>query len=219
MICKCWDARGNGDGEIASTITGDHENRITDYSTVVCLQGNTVDRNAHQNGSGVNENISFTINSTDRHAIVYRMSRFGEYLTDGSASTLKQRDYKSANDLVCVRYAVRRLTPTECARLQGFPDRWGDIEPLDISDEHEVDRWRHIYKTYCIISGLKINRSLLERPDSLKKWHDKLHTDSAEYKMWGNGIALPNAVFVLSGIAKMLRVQLLIEQLTGGADG
>jgi DNA (cytosine-5)-methyltransferase 1 len=106
--------------------------------------------------------------------------------------------------IVFIRYIVRRLTPTECARLQGFPDRWGDIDPLDISDEREVDLWREIYKTYCIINGLKVSASILSKPERLKKWHDKLHTDSAEYKMWGNGIALPNALYVMQGIEEVM---------------
>ena len=71
------------------------------------------------------------------------------------------RDYKSASDVVVERksrkYIVRRLTPTECARLQGFPDWWTDG-----------------------VEG----------------------SDSAQYKMWGNGIALPCAVDVLGRIAR-----------------
>lgn len=171
-VCVAYDARGNGDGKTASTITGDHENRITDYTTVVC-EG-------------------------------FRQTEYGEYKQDNVASALKARDYKSATDLIVIRYIVRRLTPTECARLQGFPDRWGDIDPLDISDEREVDFWREIYKTYCIINGLKVSASILSKPDRLKKWHDKLHTDSAEYKMYGNGVALPNVIYVMQGISDFL---------------
>lgn len=106
--------------------------------------------------------------------------------------------------IVVVRYIVRRLTPTECARLQGFPDRWGDIEPLDVSDEVDVSLWREVYKTYCEISGVKVSASILDKPDRLKAWHDKLLTDSAEYKMWGNGIALPNALYVMQGIEEVM---------------
>lgn len=67
--------------------------------------------------------------------------RIGEYITGGVASTLMARDYKSAKDLVVEnepkrqrKYIVRRLTPTECARLQGFPDWWTDgVEGSDSS--------------------------------------------------------------------------------------
>lgn len=70
-VCVAYDARGNGDGKTAATITGDHNNRITDYTTIVCLQGNIVDRNAKQNGSGVCENVSHTLNAVDHHAVAY----------------------------------------------------------------------------------------------------------------------------------------------------
>ena len=202
-VCSAYDARGNGDGKTSSTITGDHENRITDYTTVVCM--------AHgQANAEVCENCAPCLNCNHEQPIVFDKEVYnsgvnatgGHYIAEGGpAPTLRVGGNPPG---VCVRYIVRRLTPTECARLQGFPDRWGDIDPLDISDEQEVDRWRYIYKTYCIINGLKVSPSILSKPDRLKKWHDKLHTDSAEYKMWGNGIALPNALYVMHGIEEVM---------------
>ena len=91
-----YDARGNGDGQIVPTLTGDHESRVTDYTALAV---------------------------------------FLEKLR---------------------RYIVRRLTPLECCRLQGFPDWWED----------------------------GVNGS-----------------DSARYKMWGNGMALPCVLYVMEGIA------------------
>ena len=79
----------------------------------------------------------------------------------GVSSTLMARDYKSAKDVVVEpkqrKYIVRRLTPLECCRLQGFPDWWTDG-----------------------VEG----------------------SDSARYKMWGNGIALPCAADVLRRISR-----------------
>lgn len=93
--------------------------------------------------------------------IVYDQQRFGQYGNSGIGSSLKARDYKDATDLIVEkqdrRYIVRRLTPLECCRLQGFPDWWED--------------------------GV-------------------IGSDSARYKMWGNGIALPCAADVLGRIAK-----------------
>ena len=90
-----------------------------------------------------------------------------QFVRGGVASTLMERQYKSPDDLIVEeqkkpsrKYIVRRLTPTECARLQGFPDWWTD--------------------------GAE-------------------GSDSAKYKMWGNGIALPCAVDVIGRIAKELR--------------
>lgn len=120
----CYDMRGNDDGRTVNTITGDHENRPTDYS-----------------------------------------------------------------------YIIRRLTPTECRRLQGFPDGWGELAPFD----GDVEFWEGVRKTHAEING-KTYKPLKD----IKKWYDKLHTDSAEYKMWGNAIAVPCAAFVLGNIIKEL---------------
>lgn len=56
-----------------------------------------------------------------------RMIAFGEYKNDQTASCLKTRDYKDATDLIATSSEVRRLTPVECERLQGFPDRYTEI--------------------------------------------------------------------------------------------
>jgi DNA (cytosine-5)-methyltransferase 1 len=67
---------------------------------------------------------------SENNGQAYRMTAFGEYVEDGLASTIKARDYKDATDLVSSFYkvrAVRRLTPVECERLQGFPDNWTRI--------------------------------------------------------------------------------------------
>lgn len=56
--------------------------------------------------------------------VTARMRGFGDYDCDGTASALKARDYKDATDLVASNLSVRRLTPTECERLQGFPDNY-----------------------------------------------------------------------------------------------
>jgi DNA (cytosine-5)-methyltransferase 1 len=97
-------------------------------------------------------------------------------------------------------YIVRRLTPTECARLQGFPDTWGHIEPKsDLTDE-EYKFWCEVRNTHAEINGKQVK-------DYTKKqmltWYNKLWTDSAEYKMWGNGIALPCALYVMEGIKEI----------------
>ena len=61
----------------------------------------------------------------------YAQDAIGQYSGDDVGSTCKQRDYKDATDLVCKicndKYIVRRLTPLECTRLQGYPDGWVDI--------------------------------------------------------------------------------------------
>lgn len=271
-----YDGRGNGDGKTAGTITGDHERRPTDYSTVVCvatqqggaeiaenlcptitaaagmsgnnqpvicMQGNTIDRNAQQNGFGINEDVSFTLNAVDRHGVAYAMAHGqanaeickgcsptlncnheqpivfdkevynsgaaaagGHYISQGGPAPSLRTEHPPG---VCVRdvirYIVRRLTEKECCRLQGFLDGWGEIDLLDEKDEKGVEFWKDVYKTYCAISGAKMQGSMLIGSGKIKRWHDKLHTASAEYKMWGNGIALPNAIYVMQGIEDAIK--------------
>lgn len=217
-----YDARGNGNGAISQTLTGDHQNRTTDYTAVLacpvyCIHGNTVDRNARQNGSGMNENVSFTLNEVDRHAVAFAMQGFGDYKESETASGMKARDYKDATDLVVfeshpqdarikpldknIRFIVRRLTPTECARLQGFADEWGHpVQKTDFTDE-EYRFWLEVRNTHAAINGKTVKAYTKEQ---LLKWYNGLHTDSSEYKMWGNGIALPPALYVMKGISEVL---------------
>ena len=91
---------------------------------------------------------------------------------------------------------VRKLTPQECGKLQGFPENWcGDLETIEPS-EKDLVFWRDIFKTHRKISG-----KIKDKTDKqIVKWLKNPHSDSAEYKMWGNGVALPNVKFVLSSI-------------------
>ena len=121
---RVYDCRGNGDGCTVPNLTGDHENRVTDY-TAVCVGNDQM----HQTELGDKTGALNCMH--DQQAVIH-----------------------SANPPR--RYIVRRLTPMECCRLQGFPDWWED----------------------------GANGS-----------------DSARYKMWGNGIALPCAADVMRRIA------------------
>ena len=98
-----YDARGNGDGRTCPTITGDHENRITDY-TAIAIERKT-----------------------------FNEQSFSHYKESDKCSTLKAKAGNIGNGSECliaektIRWIVRRLTPVECERLQGFPSGWTDI--------------------------------------------------------------------------------------------
>ena len=172
------------------------------------LQGSMIgrdDKNGPQ-GSGINEDVSFTLDATDRHAVaqpIYCTSKNSHFTRAEKelANTLVATDYKDPpviNDLKEEPdYIVRRLTPTECARLQGFPDWWCDGLGTEDPTEDELAFWREVFEAHRKIMGTskkpKTDRQIV-------KWLKDPHSDSAEYKMWGNGIALPNAYFVLAGI-------------------
>ena len=99
------------------------------------------------------------------------------------------------------RYIVRRLTPTECARLQGFPDTWGHPDKKDCLSDEEYKFWHEVRNTHAAINGKAVKDYTKAQ---MEKWYGKLHSDSAEYKMWGNGIALPPSLYCMQGIADAL---------------
>ena len=120
------------------------------------------------------------------------------------ADCLVATDYKDPpiiNDRAEGRYIVRRLTPTECARLQGFADWWSHIEPKENLTDSEHRFWREVRNTHAAINGRAVKDYT---KDQMLTWYNKLHSDSAEYKMWGNGIALPPTLYVMQGIADAL---------------
>ena len=94
-------------------------------------------------------------------------------------------------------YTVRRLTPTECARLQGFPDWWCDDLGTEEPTMDDLRYWYDVFETHRkIVGGSTKSKSLKQ----IAKWLRNPHSDAAEYKMWGNGVALPCVYFVLAGI-------------------
>ena len=169
---------------------------------VVALQGSMIgraDKNGPQ-GSGVNEDVSFTLDVVDRHAVAYCMTT-GTYTQtlEEQSPTLMARDYKDppvVNETE-PEYIVRRLTPTECARLQGFPDWWCAGLGTDEPTEDEIEFWTEVFEIHRSVMGTS---SKPKSRNQIVKWLRNPHSDSAEYKMWGNGVALPNVYFVLSGI-------------------
>lgn len=173
---------------------------------VVALQGSMIGRKGKNGpqGSGAGEDISFTLNTADRHAVAYSTSKNSHHTEalKNVAGTLVATDYKdppTVNDRVSeTRYIVRRLTPIECARLQGFPDWWCSGLGEENPPEAEIRFWENVFETHRRAAGTA------SKPKSRKqilKWLADPYSDSAAYKMWGNGVALPNVCFVLAGIA------------------
>lgn len=217
---------------------------LGDRSAVVCanagtkqqtfvLQGSMIgreDKNGPQ-GDGINEDVSFTLNTVDRHAVYAMTTGSFTQVAEEASPTIMARDYKDPN-AVCYGigrdtfnqgqnakfaptfeeelqptlvakgpgaiqsgYTVRRLTPTECARLQGFPDNWCAGLGTEKPSYEERYFWHKVFKTYAAVTGCKMKSDA-----QIAKWLRNPHSDAAEYKMWGNGVALPCVWFVLSGI-------------------
>ena len=245
---RCFDVRFTSDGtknarqncyetDTARTIDtgGNSPDSNQGGVAVVAVQGSMIgraDKNGPQ-GSGVNEDVSFTLNATDRHVVAFSQDSYTKYsendkcgalraaggmygggsetlvystsknsyhteAEENLANTLVASDYKDPPTVNSPEYIVRRLTPTECARLQGFPDWWCADLGTDEPTEEELRFWKDVFETHRKIVGGAVKP---KSEKQIRAWLKNPHSDSAEYKLWGNGVALPCVYFVLSGIA------------------
>ena len=166
-----------------------------------CIQGSMIgrkDENGPQ-GDGINQDVSFTLNTIDRHA-VYAVTT-GEFTAVGQEQTppLMARDWKDPPVVgrPCEEYLVRRLTPDECCRLQGYPDGWcKDLESED-PDEDEILFWTEVFREWDAING---KPDKVRSRNAILKWLTAPNSDAAEYKAYGNSVAVPCVFFVLAGI-------------------
>ncbi len=242
------------------------------------LQGSMIGRKDDNgpNGDGINKDVAFTLNTTDRHAVYSMTTGSFMQINKEKSPTLASRDYKDPsvvtepiyaidretfncgqnfarnlgiaengvastlnaqgpsavaepssfypqmkaesqcyrddgisntllngtnpgfqNGIVEPNYTVRRLTPKECALLQGFPIWWCDNLETAEPTEEEILFWSEVFETHRKIMGTSTKPKSRQQ---IIKWLQNPHSDSAEYKMWGNGVALPCVCFVLSGI-------------------
>lgn len=181
----------------------------SDQMQTFVLQGSMIgrsDENGPQ-GDGINEDVCFTLDATDRHAVcaskdVYAMTT-GSFMKveENVSPTLMARDYKDPTTIAPVpqdiSYTVRRLTPTECARLQGFPDWWCSDLGTENPTEADMAFWQDVFETH---RRLVTHAKKAKTEKQIRKWLADPYSDAAEYKLWGNGVALPCVYFVLAGI-------------------
>ena len=201
-----YDSRGNGGGTTVPTMTGDHQNRVTDYTAIVL----------HESGREMAEGVSVSLRSSDcKHPPVKwwdgkdTVQTLTARLTDqrmpdkgslnafvdcrngkesGINGTLQAKESGGSsvnyNNTIRESDTVRRLTPLECERLQGFPDGWTDIG--DWTDENGK-----VHKT----------------------------TDSNRYKALGNSIALPFWKYLIKRISAMYERDATMASLFDGIAG
>lgn len=221
-----YDARGNGDGQIAPTMTGDHNGHISDYTTLCVRErcgceggGKGLLVQEENSGTLAVSNDQFVVQTPKYNIINATPGSFMNFDDKGLAFTLSARDYKDPQ-YVCLNSfdcqskrvfdtsgvaptlasgtnegmniapsvlehsTVRRLTPLECERLQGFPDGWTDIDD------------------YIDTNGKKCKTS-----------------DSARYKALGNSIALPSWVWVLERLSYRCGADRTMASLFDGIGG
>ena len=185
---------------------------IADKATRYKGGGDTRNNDGSANGLGIGEPgaPANTLTAADRHGVAcFAQQAIGEYEESEKASCLKRRDYKDSTDLILWEYIIRRLTPLECCRLQGFPDNWAEELGITEPTQEDIDHWREVFRAQMEAMG----ESKKEKTDNqICKWLKNPESDSAKYKMWGNGIALPCAMFVMEGIAMILSEEDADEQ-------
>lgn len=191
VVC---DARGNGDGATCCTITGDHCNRVTDYTPIAICE--TVGALCARDSKGVGTQF------VDENKVIvqpFDKQRIGQYSIGEKSSTLSARDYKDASDLICTKtdnkYIVRRLTPLECSRLQGLQDDWCVVPPQETVSDEDLAFWKPLWDEWMQINGKKTKTE-----NQITKWLMSEVSESAQYQMYGNGIALPQWVWTLGRI-------------------
>lgn len=181
-----YDARGNGDGITSPTMTGDHNSRVTDY-TAITLQGDTVAGALlarDYKGPGRADSLGRVI-AQPIGADLYNGTLTGDKAVTLTTAT-GQGGANTGPSVIekIIRWIVRRLTPTECERLQGYPDGWTDLG---------------------------------EWVDSKGKTHKD--ADMPRYKALGNSIALPQWYYVLGGISDRLPENATLGSLFDGIGG
>lgn len=229
-----YDARGNGDGATCCTITGDHCNRVTDYTPLVTaidcrnacgneelsatLQAkpnggfsynciNPVCYEAHRfeeyrEGVGTLRASGGDCGNGSEALVVsgfFDKQRIGQYGIGETSSTLSARDYKDASDLICTKtdnkYIVRRLTPLECSRLQGLQDDWCVVPPQETVSDEDLSFWKPFWDEW-----MQINVKKPKTENQITKWLMSEVSESAQYQMYGNGIAAPQWFWVCGRI-------------------
>ena len=152
------DSRYTGSHEVSPTISarcgtgGNNVPLVEQDASIYCIVGNVIDRQPENggNGCGYQENIAYTLTAMDRHAVFSRQ-RVDVFTEKEVACTESARQHKDATDLVMqppddekqacilrVTNLIRRLTPLECERLQGFPDGWTNISGASDSARYKA---------------------------------------------------------------------------------
>ena len=150
---------------------------------------------------GISSHESNAMKSSNPHSGIYEATTSRTLDVNGGNPSCHQGGVAVVEDSPARRHIVRRLTPTECARLQGFPDEWGVIDKKNNFTKEELSFWKEVRNTHAAINGRRM-RDYTEK--QMLAWYNKLHSDSAEYKMWGNGVALPPALYCMQGMAEAL---------------
>lgn len=185
------------------TLDGNGGNPSCNQGGMAVIEGSGARPSHH--GDGYKEtDVMYTLNTVERHAVAhptYCTSKNSHHTIAETelANTLVATDYKDPPMINDAEYIVRRLTPTECSRLQGFPDWWCADLGIDDPTEEEMAFWRDVFETHRKL----VTRAKKPKTDKqIIKWLKDPRSDRAEYRLWGNGVALPCVFYIMNGIAR-----------------
>lgn len=240
---KVWDARGNGDGRTCPTITGDHNNRITDYTTLLVRER----YGCEGGGKGVliQENKSGTIScNNDQFLVITDADLYNQAHSGNIVNCLNVDDIGEAraNEIIvmatqqggaeighdlCPTITAAAGTsgnnqPVICYALDRSSFNQGINAQYDIGIDDSGIAQTLVAKgpgAVCSIVCLgkvevdlrRLTPTECGRLQSMPDWwcEDVPHSDSAEYKMWGNGMALPCVLYVMENVVSVLSLRLL----------
>lgn len=136
----------------------------------------------------------------------YSFQQSDEFKETDRASTQSRQQYKDATDLiVSQRYSVRRLTPTECERLQGFPDDWTNIPGTKKVSKEELEFWRGVWYEWDKMQSDEPEKIKPRNDRTIIRWLKNPTSDTAQYKALGNSVAVPCTTWIMGQIAKRLK--------------
>lgn len=241
----CYDARGNGDGNICPTITGDHNSRITDYSAVVVQSAGFHGQNSitaanielrHEQaptltaskkddviyslyaiGNGQADqtklhDVAGALNCMhDQQAVIYAIDRAAFNQGKNAKYDFEISDSKINSTVVAkgpsaiayqiqtyIKWVVRRLTPLECERLQGYPDHWTVLKRIEDMSAEDYSFFKGVFLLDKQLRGKSVKEPTKKQ---IIKWYNNLDNDGARYRMLGNSLAIPCALRVIGYIA------------------
>lgn len=195
------------------TIDTSGSNPSCNQGGMIVIEGNG-SRPSHYGKGYSDGNVMYTLNATEQHAVAFSQDTYDKYSENLQCGSLRASGgvYGGGSEALIysedtgvfnttskkLLYKVRRLTPQECALLQGMPIWWCDELEITEPTEEQLQFWREVFETH----RNAVNPDKKSKSDKqILRWLKNPYSDSAAYKMWGNGIAMPCAWFVLAGIA------------------
>lgn len=205
------DGAGNGlgignSGDPSPTLTSGDRHAVAAY----CLQGNMIGREDHNGprGNGVNEDVSFTLNTVDQHCIAatFNRQRSDLFQQGDVASTQTARQCKDATDLICQAPAA-----VDCRNFRESEEISGTLQ-AKTTPGYSLNYQNPVRSGYIVRRLLPVECERLQGyPDGWTEsgYDGKEISDTRRYQMLGNSVAVPCVAYILMGIAEQMRPPLI----------